>query len=63
MPDRTKLYEIECDASLFTTGAVLLQEDTNGDWHPVAFHSKSMSATERNYQGYVRELMAVIRSL
>jgi len=63
MPDRTKLYEIECDASLFATGAVLLQEDTNGDWHPVAFHSKLMSATERNYQVYDRELMAVIRSL
>jgi len=63
MPDRTKPYEIKCDASLFATGAVLLQQDTNGDWHPVAFYSKSMSATERNYQVYDRELMAVICSL
>ncbi len=31
MPDRTKHYEIECDASLFATGAILLQQDTNGD--------------------------------
>jgi len=63
MPDRTKPYEIECDASLFATGAILLQQDTNRDWHPVAYHSKSMSPTERNYQVYNRELMAVIRSL
>ncbi len=63
MPDRTKPYEIECDASLFATGAILLQQDTNGDWHPVAYHSKSMSPTERNYQVYDRELMAVICSL
>ena len=63
MPDRTKPYEIKCDASLFTTGAILLQQDTNRDWHPVAYHSKSMSPTERNYQVYDRELMAVIRSL
>ena len=49
--------------TIFATGAVLLQEDTNRDWHPVTFYSKSMSATERNYQVYDRELMAVIRSL
>jgi len=63
MPDYTKPFEIESDASLYATGAVLLQQDTNGEWHPVAFHSQSMSPTERNYQVYDRELMAIIRAL
>ena len=63
IPDYSKPFEIESDASLYATGAVLLQQDTNGEWHPVAFHSQSMSPTERNYQVYDRELMAIIRAL
>ena len=59
MPDYLKPFEIECDASLFATGGVLLQKDTNGDWHPVAYHSKSLSATKRNYQVYDQELYVI----
>lgn len=40
MADQEKLFEIECDASAFATGAVLLQRDSNGDKHPVAYYSK-----------------------
>ena len=63
MPDFTKPFEIESDASLYATGAILLQQDTNGDWHPVTYCSQSMNPMERNYQVYDRELMAIIRSL
>ena len=63
MPDFTKPFEIESDASLYATGAILLQQDTNGDWHPVAYCSQSMNPTEQNYQVYDRELMAIIRAL
>jgi len=63
MPDLSKPFKIESDASLFATRAVLLQQDTNEDWHPVAYHSKSMNSTKHNYQVYDRELLAVIRSL
>jgi len=63
MPDYNKAFEIESDALLYAMGAILLQQDTNGEWHPVAFHSQSMSPTERNYQVYDRELMAIIRAL
>jgi len=63
MPDYAKPFEIESDASLYATGAVLLQQDTNGEWHPVAFHSQSISLTEQNYQVYDRELMAIIHTL
>src|SRR6266511_3016174 len=63
MPDFTKPFEIESDASLYATGTILLQQDTNGDWHPVTYCSQSMNPTERNYQVYDRELMAIIRAL
>ena len=46
MPDYAKPFEIESDTLLYATRAVLLQQDTNGEWHPVAFHSQSMSPTE-----------------
>src|SRR6266540_4415311 len=53
-------FEIKSDASLYATGAILLQQDTNGDWHPVAYCSQSMNPMEWNYQVYDRELMAII---
>jgi hypothetical protein len=63
IPDLTKPFEIEADASLYATGAVLHQEDTNGEQHPVAYYSKSLSPPERNYQVYDREFLAIIRAL
>ena len=51
------------DASLFTSGAVLRQQDSNGDWHPCAYLSKSFNNTECNYGIWDRELLAVIRAL
>ncbi len=63
MPDYTKPFEIESDASLYATDTDLLQQDTNGDWHPVTYYSRSMNSTEQNYQVYDRELLAIIRSL
>ena len=63
MPDHTKPFQIECDASKYATGVVLTQLDSNGDRHPCAFISKTFSLTERNYEIYDRELMAIIRAL
>ena len=54
---------IEVDASGFATGAVLSQEGEDGKWHPVAFHSESMSDAERNYEIYDKEMLAIIRAL
>jgi hypothetical protein len=34
MPDPTKPFIAEADASKYALGAVLQQQDTNGDWHP-----------------------------
>ena len=63
MPDHTKPFQIETDASKYATGAVLTQTDPNGDRHPVSFISKTFSPPERNYEIYDRELLAIIRAL
>ena len=63
LPDQTKPFQIECDASKYTSGAVLTQLDSNGDRHPCAFISKMFSPAERNYEIYDRELLAIIRAL
>ena len=39
MPDQTKPFQIESDASKYASGTVLTQLDSNGDQHPVAFLS------------------------
>ena len=41
MPDMTKPFVVESDASKYASGAVLRQQDNNGDWHPCAYLSKS----------------------
>jgi RNase H-like domain found in reverse transcriptase len=41
MPDHSKPFQIEFDASKYASGAVLTQIDINGDRHPVAFLSKT----------------------
>ena len=54
-------FQIEADSSDFATGAVLSQlsaEDRK--WHPVAFLSKSLSETERNYKIHDKEMLAII---
>jgi len=62
MPDPNKKYRLECDASNYTTGAVLSQQYEE-NWHPVAFQSKSFNETERNYEIHDKELAAIIRAL
>ncbi|CEJ05565.1 hypothetical protein RMCBS344292_19503 [Rhizopus microsporus] len=41
-PDMTKPFRIECDASDFAIGAVLLQEESKDVWKPLAFESKKV---------------------
>ena len=38
-------------------------ECENGKWRPVAFLSKSLNETERNYKIYDKEMLVVIRGL
>ena len=63
IPDISKPFSIMTDASLIAARAVLLQNDTNGDRLPCAYFSKTFAPTQRNYDIYDRELLAVILAL
>ena len=52
----------ECDSSDFANGDILSQ-CIDEIWHPVAYRSRTLSETERNYEIHNKELMAVMDSL
>ena len=54
---------MEVDMLDYATGGVLLMECKDGKWRPVAFLSKSLNKTERNYEIYDKEILVVIRGL
>ena len=62
IPTDTDPYRLEADSSGHALGAVLSQCQS-GVWRPIAFLSKSLSPTERNYQIYDRELLAIMTAL
>ena len=68
-PDYDKPFFLATDASAYGVGAVLSQE---GDFNPrtkkfiqqpIAYYSATFTPTERNYDIYERELLAVIKAL
>ena len=61
--DLNRDTRIEVDASGYATGGVLAQLQDDGKWHPIAYHSESMSDAERNYEIYDKEMLAIIRTL
>jgi hypothetical protein len=63
MPDHSKPLQIQVDSSLFATGGILTQMDTNGDRHPCTYLSKSLTKEQRNYDTGDRELLAIVRAL
>jgi len=54
---------MEVDASNYTTGGVLSMECEDKLWRPVAFLSKSLNKTERNYEIHNKEMLVIIRGL
>ena len=63
LPDLSKLFFVQTDASKLGTGAVLLQQDATGVSHPCAYLSQALVGAEQNYQVYDLKLLAVIRAL
>ena len=62
-PDLDKKMRIEVGASDYTMGGILFMECEDGRWRPVAFLSKLLNETERNYEVHDKEMLAVIREL
>jgi hypothetical protein len=63
MLDVSTPFFVMSDTSLTVTGAMLMQKDSNGDLHPCAYLSKTLSSAERNYDIYDRKLLTVIHAL
>ena len=72
-PDFNKKFYLQVDTSAYGMGAVLSQEGKftttslakrlKPTLHPIAYYSATFTPTERNYDIYNRELLAVMKSL
>jgi len=62
-PELDKKMRIEVDALDYAIGGVLSMEGEDGKWRLVAFLSKSLNKTERNYEIHDKEMLAIIRGL
>ena len=70
-PDFNKPFHVYMGASAYGVGAILSQEgETNPlkpnkppKHHPVAYYSATFMPTERNYDIYERELLAIIKAI
>lgn len=58
IPNFTKPFELECDASGEGIGVVLMQNK-----HPIAYESRKLRGSEKNYSMYDKEMLAIIHAL
>ena len=62
-PDLDKKMRMEVDVSNYVIGGVLSMDCGDELWRPVAFLSKSLNETERNYKIHDKEMLAIVRRL
>ena len=60
VPDKQLI--VETDASDYALGAILSITLDSGEVHPVAFHSRTFSAPELNYDTHDKELLAIFEA-
>jgi hypothetical protein len=71
-PDFEKKFYLQTDASAYSVGAILSQQGRSPFYahknskpknHPIVYYSVMFTPTERNYDIYKRELLAIMKSL
>jgi len=62
-PNLDKELRVEANVSNYATGGVLSMKCSDKLWRLVAFISKSLSNTERNYEVHNKKMLAVVRCL
>jgi len=62
-PDFYRKFYLHCDASDFGISAVLVQLSKDGEEMPIAFMSRKLSKSQRNYSVTERECLAVILAI
>jgi len=61
--DLDKRMRMEVDALDYVTGGVLSMEGEDGLWRPVAFLSKFLNETKRNYEIHDKKMLVIIWEL
>ena len=54
---------LETNTSGYVIGGVLSQLQEDNSWRPIAYLSRAMNETKRNYEIYDQELLAIIEGL
>jgi len=54
---------LETNASGYAIGGVLSQLQKDNSWRPIAYLSRAMNETKRNYEIYDQELLAIMEGL
>jgi transposase InsO family protein len=54
---------IQTDASDTATGFEIAQQDTKGNWHPIAFDGYKLTGPELNYPVHEKELLAIKQAI
>ena len=62
LPNTSKPFAIATDASKYASEGVLLQADSNGEWHSCSYLSQSFESAEQNYGIYDRAIICGLKT-